>query len=294
MKKKVVESSFVEEPVEKPRVASVEKLVVTDAVVESAKKEKLSRDALDESVNRYNFDLYYAEAWSRKQGHFSMSLANNLIGFLKAEKIRVKSVLDVCSGSGEFLSVLSNVIPKCVGCDIAESYLNFVKSNHRNIELFKVDNFHTFTYKTKFDFISYNHDVVNMFSNFEEWKKCFKNAYGLLNSGGYLMFDFYTEKKLANWNSTIFEQSDEIDYVSKISNQFGKCIMNEVYYLKQSTSYYRKTSDIMVETYFSNKDILLALKDAGFSKIQPIDKDFNFISMENLGELDRIHLLCKK
>lgn len=294
MKKKVVESSFVEEPVEKPRVASVEKIVLTDAIVKSAKKQELDKSAVDGSVNRYNFDLYYAEAWSRKQGHFSFSLANNLIAFLKAKKIKVKSVLDVCSGSGEFLSVLSNVIPKCVGCDIAESYLNYVKSNHRNIELFKVDNFYNFACKTKFDLISYNHDVVNMFNNFEEWKKCFKNAYGLLNKGGMLMFDFYTEKKLKNWDSTIFEQSDEIDYVSKISNQFGKCVMNEVYYLKQSTSYYRKTSDIMVETYFPTEDIIDAVKKAGFTKIQPIDKDFNFLSMDSLSGLDRIHLLCTK
>lgn len=269
-----------------------------DAKVERISTEEIEKTDMSSPVPtglvkpNADFDIFYAEAWSKKQGHFSFKLANNLINYLKSNKINIKSVLDVCSGSGEFLSVMRNICTKCVGIDTYEGYLQYVRSNYSDIEFYKVDGFDKFKLKDKFDLISCNRDVVNMFERFEQWEDCFKTIHAHLNMGGFFVFDFYTEEKLKNWNTTIYEQSDDIDYVSKIYHQHGKCVFNEVYYLKQSTSYYRKTSDIMVESYYPTDDIIKALEKAGFKNISLVNIDLEPIT--DIAGAGRIHVLATK
>lgn len=242
-------------------------------------------------VKKTGFDEFYAEAWSKMQGAFSSKIANNLVGYLKKNKINAKSVLDICSGSGEFLSIMKNSIPKCVGVDSEESYLNFVKRNYSDIEFYKVDNFHSFKIKGKFDIITCNHDVVNMFNGMNEWNLFLANCAKMLNKNGVLLFDYYTKSYFDKLVGTTYEESDEVDYVSKISKFDNKTIFNEVYYIKESSLHYRKTSDIMVEQTFDNKLVFSAVTNAGFT-YTPIDISFN--TLKDLDSAKRIHLLCRK
>lgn len=244
--------------------------------------------------NTFEFDKWYAEAWSRKQGGFSERLANTLISYLKSNNRPVKSVLDVCSGSGEFLSRMRNITTDCVGVDNADGYLEYARSEHGDVEFRKVENLYEFKLKRKFDLISCNRDVVNMFTSFEKWVTFFKTVYNHLQNKGLFMFDFYTEKKLAGWNEVIFEQSTDLDYVSKVSQNNGLCVMSEVYYLKESSIYYRKTADVMVEAWFKTEDIVNALKEVGFKKIKLVDANLNPLEDKEIEKQTRIYVLAEK
>ncbi len=261
---------------------AIERVVLTE-------EQKLEMQA--KTGNTFGFDEAYAESWSKMRGSFPSKLANNLIKYVKANNIGIKSVLDICSGSGEFISIMRNICEKCVGCDTADGYINYVKRTYPEIEVFKVKNFYDFKTKEQYDFLSCNQDVVNMFNNFDEWQKFFKNCAKIVKKNGYLMFDFYTEKKLKGANSIVFEEGEELDYVSKTQDIHGKCVFNEVYYVKENSIHYHKTKDIMVETYYPNADILNAVKDAGF-EYKFIDMDFN--EVKDIDNLNRIHLLCKR
>lgn len=252
----------------------------------------LSKINLTESV--YDFDVWYAEAWSRKQGQFSFNLANTLIRFLKEKHKSIKSVLDVCSGSGEFVSVLRNICTDCMGVDNAEGYLRFVQSKINDVVFKKVDKLYDFNLKRKFDLISCNRDVVNMFTTFAKWETFFKTTFEHLNKGGMLMFDYYTKHKLEGWQETIFEQSAEIDYVSDVTQNNGLCVMSEVYYLKETSTLYRKTGDVMVEAWFENDEIVKALKLAGFREVKLVDSNLVEIPADKLAERNRIHILAYK
>ena len=256
---------------------------------ELTEEQKLEKQA--EKGNNYGFDEAYAESWSKMRGNFPTKLANGLIRYVKENHIGIRSVLDICSGTGEFISIMRNICERCVGCDSADSYINYVKRNYPEIEVFKVKNFYDFKVKETFDFVSCNQDVVNMFNDFDEWKKFFANCSKIIKKNGYLMFDFYTEKKLKGANAVIFEEGDELDYVSKTQDVHGKCVFNEVYYVKENSIHYHKTKDIMVESYYPTEDILKAVKDAGF-EITPIDMEFNKVS--DISNLNRVHLLCKR
>ena len=244
--------------------------------------------------NSFQFDKWYAEAWSRKQGGFSERLANTLISYLKSNNKPVKSVLDVCSGSGEFISVIRNITTDCMGIDNADGYLEYAKSQYSDVNFQKVDKLYEFKLKKKFDLISCNRDVVNMFTTFEKWKTFFKTAYSHLEKNGMLMFDFYTEKKLAGWNEVIFEQGEDLDYVSKVSQNNGLCVMSEIYYLKESSTYYRKTADVMVEAWFKTEDIVKALEEVGFKKIKLLNKELKPLEENEIRNQLRIHVLAEK
>ncbi len=295
----VIEEPIAKAPIAESEVSTAKIEPMTKIVKPKIERVKVTKNIKSDGTssyvadgNNYDFDIFYAEAWSKKQGQFSFKLANNLVKYLKDNNKKVSSVLDICSGSGEFLSVVSNSCPNCVGCDRAEGYLAYCRSTYRDIKFFKVDKFESFECKDRFDLITCNHDVVNMFERFDQWETFFKTVFNLLKPNGIFMFDFYSEFKLKGWANLIYEQSPDIDYISKVYNQSDKCVFNEVYYLKQSTDYYRKTSDIMVESYYPTEQILDAVKKAGFNSIQPIDMSIKPIELTE--KMERVHILAKK
>ena len=147
--------------------------------------------------------------------------------------------------------------------------------------------------KSKYDLISCNHDMVNMMERFDNWKTLFNNAYKSLEKGGIFMFDFYTKKKLENWYEVIFEESDTIDHVKSIKKGIdNKVIMNDVYYIKNNEGFYKKTFDIVVESFFENKEILSALNAAGFKNVEFCD--FSLSPVANAEERNRVHVIAKK
>lgn len=244
--------------------------------------------------NEFDFDEWYAKGWSVKKGGYSAKLASNLIKFLKENRKIVKSCLDVCSGSGEFISLIRNICGDCMGVDTAEGFINYSKSKHSDVEFKKIEKLYEFKLKKKFDLISCNGDVVNMFTIFKQWQVFFQTVYNHLEKGGLFLFDFYTQNYLNDLNGTIYEEGDDLDYVSKRSQNNGLCVMSEIYYLKESSIYYRKTSDVMVETSFPIEDIKKELELAGFKNIRFIDVSLNELSAKELKSREKIHVLAEK
>ena len=253
---------------------------------------KENEKKLKEIGAKFNFDVWYAEAWSRRQSYLSFKLANNLKKKFDAENKKINSVLDVCSGSGEFLNVMSNFVKTCVGVDNAEGYLQLVRSKFKQIEFIKVKELYSFDLKRKFDLITCNHDVINMFLKFADWETFFKVVHNHLEDDGIFVFDFYTDKKMKEWDCVTFEQDYTLDYVQSVKRQYDACVMDEVYYIRESETLYRKTADTMIETSFPTDQIVKALEKAGFTDLRYVD--VNLQPLEDLENVGRIHIVCKK
>ena len=108
------------------------------------------------------------------------------------------------------------------------------------------------------------------------------------------LFDFYTAEYLNSQQGTSYEEGDDLDYVSKRSQNNGLCVMSEIYYLKESSLYYRKTSDVMVETGFAINEIKTELEKTGFKKIKFVDINLNELTTKELKNRERIHVLAEK
>jgi len=239
-----------------------------------------------------SFDKNYAAAWSMNEGGFSYQLAQNLLAYLKKNKISVKSCMDICSGTGEFLGHLEKAGIKCSGSEVAKSMIEYSKERFKNMsftltkEIYEVP-------KGKYSLITCNHDMVNMMERFDNWKTLFKNAHSSLEKGGIFMFDYYTRNKLENWNEVTFEESDNIDHVSTVKKGMdNKCIRNNIYYIKNNEGLYNKTFDIIVDSYFENSEIVEALKKAGFKTVELCD--FSLSPIANPDVRNRVHVIAKK
>lgn len=240
-----------------------------------------------------SFDKNYASAWSVDQGGFSFQLANNLIAYLNKNNISAKTCLDVCSGTGEFLNQLAKNGISGAGTEVAKSMIEYSSSKYPTTTFTLTKEIYDFKPKSKFDIVTCNHDMINAIEKFSGWQELFKNAHACLNKNGIFMFDFYTKNKLENWNEISFEESDNMDHIRSIKKGMdNKCIINEVYYIKNQDGQYQKTFDIVVDAYFENDQIIEALKKSGFKKIELCD--FSLSPVSNPETRNRIHIIAHK
>ena len=240
-----------------------------------------------------SFDKNYAVAWSADQGAFSFQLANNLVAYLKKNKLSPKNCLDICSGTGEFLTYLAKQGIAGEGTEVAKSMVEYSKVLHPELNVALTKEIYAFKPKGKFDLVTCNHDMVNMIEKFSGWQELFKNAHACLAKNGIFMFDYYTKNKLENWNEVSFEESPTMDHVRSIKKGMdNKCIINEVYYIKDDEGLYSKTFDVVVDTYFENAEIVEALKKAGFKTVELCD--FSLAPVSNPNARNRVHVIAKK
>lgn len=240
-----------------------------------------------------SFDINYATAWSQDQGGFSSGLAQNLIGYIKNNNLNYKTCLDICSGTGEFLSYFSKQGYTCYGTEIAKSMVDYSKAKYPQINFALTKTMTQIPVKGKVDVITCNHDMVNTLERFSEWQELFKNVYSSLNKNGIFMFDYYTKHKLENWNEVTFEESEDMDHIRYIKKGMeNKCVINETYYIKNVEGLYNKTFDISVEAYFENNEIVAALKKAGFKSVELCS--FALEKVEMVDTRNRLHVIAIK
>ncbi len=268
---------------------------------------------MEENVIDRNFDTAFAIAWSENQGGYSEDIAKKTIKFAKLQGLRVDSVLDICCGSANFLAEMAASGKKCTGTEILNSYVEYNKKKYPNIEFFKTNDILDFDNLGTFDLISCNHDVINMLPSLEEWGAFFKKAYAHLNNGGILIFDYYTKRKLKEWNETTYSEGDKIEYVRHVESDGETCTsISNIYYinlnpndqdknisaidrdysLNNYNNKFKKTEDSVIEYYFENTDILNEIKKAGYRYL--ITTDANFTPVAGIDDINRLHVIAIK
>lgn len=242
-----------------------------------------------------SFDIKYAEAWHKKQGDFSSRLAHGLIDYMKNNNLTIKSCLDVCCGTGEFIDAMKNVVPVCAGNEIAQSMIDYAKQILPDINFYFIPAMENFKSKEKYDLLTCNHDMVNSLLGKDKWLQFFKTCYQTLNKGGHLLFDVYTEEKLNGWTETSYETSRIIDHVRNVEQQHGLCVINETYYMLNEEllqPLYHKTKDILIEMGVPTAEILEMLTKAGFKNIKFFNSAMQPI--DDVAGKARIHFWCEK
>ena len=265
------------------------------------------------NISESNFSEAFAIAWSENQGNYSAGLAKKILNFIKLQNLKVKSVLDICCGSANFLEYLKENGMDCTGTEFLDSYIEYDKNKFKDINFIKTTGIDDLEPLGTYDLISCNHDVVNMLPTLEAWGSFFKNVYKHLNNGGIFLFDFYTKRKLQEWNETVFDGNDKLDYIkhivcdgkssTSISNIYYINLMNTSsqtnvsafdrdYSLNNYDNKYKKAENTSVEYYFENQDILNQLKGSGYRYI--ITTDANLAPISNIEDVNRLHIIAIK
>lgn len=262
-----------------------------------------------ENNNETSFDKAFAMAWNENQGSYSQNLAKKVLKFIKLQDLKVNTVLDICCGSANFLHEMSINGKNCTGTEILDTYVEYNKSKYPNIQFEKTNTIDELDNLGKFDLITCNHDVVNMLPTLDDWGKFFKNVYAHLNNGGLFIFDYYTKRKLKDWNETFTDSNEKIDYIkSVVCDGKSKTSISNIYYINlvrktnnpQEKEYefndynnkYKKAEDTQIEYYFDNKDILNKIKESGYRYLITTDANLSPISM--IDDVNRMHIVAIK
>ena len=261
-----------------------------------------------------NISEAFAVAWNENQGTYSETIAKRLIKFLKIQGLKANSVLDICCGSANFLEKLKEAGLSCSGTEILDSYIAYDKRKFPDMNFYKTEHILDFDNLGKYDIISCNHDVINMLPTLDDWSKFFKLSYSHLNNGGILVFDYYSKRKLQDWNEVVFEENQKLDYIKHVfCDGISKTTIENVYFINLDNeseqdslnnyvekqygfndkhNKYKKTENISVEYYFDNSKILEELKKANYRYL--ITTDANFTPISSIEDVNRVHVIAIK
>lgn len=258
-----------------------------------------------------NFSKAFAVAWNENQGSYSENIAKKTLAFAKNQNLKINSVLDICCGSANFLREMKARGKVCTGTEILDSYIEYNKSKFPDIKFIKTETLLDFEGLETYDLISCNHDMVNILPTIEDWGKFFRKVYAHLNNGGIFIFDYYTKRRLQDWNEVTFDENEKLDYVRSIESDGTKTTISNIYYINinpneapveateehpdnipNKNNKYKKTEDVLTEYFFENDLILNEIKKAGYRYL--ITTDANFAPVSSISDMNRMHIIAIK
>lgn len=231
----------------------------------------------------------YAKLYSQKEGGFSKELGTNLFNFLKNRAYKVRSVLDVACGTGEFVSVMRNGCTDILGIDFEPAMIDVAKKQVPDAD-FLVAGLFDFDLGRTFDLVSCNYETVNFALDREQLLKLFANVAKHLNKGGIFVFDFKTPNA-TDKDSFLFEESSDFDYVKEVVTENGEYVKREIFYVPTASNYH-KVENQEKRREWSVADIEKALEEAGFVNTNLIDYNLNVLKKPKKEE--RVHVLTYK
>ena len=235
-------------------------------------------------------DIEFAKSWDLSHGHYSKGLADKILEFAAENKIKIKTALDICCGASNLLDVFNNHGIKCSGTETRQGMIDYSKEKYPEMSFHLTKNM--YDVPSKADLITCNHDIVNYFETFDEWKIFFKNVSKHLTGKGMFVFDYYTKYKLKDWTETTYSSSEWLDCLTNVKpGVYDKTIITYTYYIN-CEDHMVKTKDIVVESYYDDNLILDELKKAGFKKIMIVDERLNKIEPNNY--IERMHIIAFK
>jgi SAM-dependent methyltransferase len=225
-------------------------------------------DTLARFYNKY-WTLYAPELFGRVLDEF----------FLPKLPRRAK-ILDLCCGTGQVCTYLSDNGYAVTGLDLSEGMLAIARHNAPKAEFLHADA-RSFTITKPYDAVVSFFDSINHLMSYADLLACFKAVKAALKPDGYFLFDVNDIAVFTDiWgNGFSMVEDDSI------------CILQPSFSATSGVAYYKITmldkvadtgswqrEDITVqEQYYSPQEIMQALTEAGFGNIQMLDGE------ENLG-----------
>ena len=148
----------------------------------------------------------FAKTYNLLWKGFIEGLAPRILDFINTyDGIRIRTVLDLCCGTGQLAKSLAAEGFYVTGLDISPAMLEYARENNKeNIKNGKVQFLEgdavDFTLPHKVDCVISTFDSLNHLEDLEALQNCFISAYHACSSGGFFLFDLNTRKGLENWN----------------------------------------------------------------------------------------------
>jgi len=201
---------------------------------------------------------------------------------IENEKIQVKNILDLGSGTGSISSLLSARGYEVTNLDFSQEMLDRGKEKYEKIGAkgtFLNSDIRDIDFQEEYDCIISTFDTLNYFIEEEELKDVFDRVYKALKKEGIFLFDLNTLYKFEKiLGKEIYTYNTE-DIVYIWENEYSKNTeileIDLSFFIKKDGNNYSRFNEYHVQRYYSFEKVQEFLKKTGFAKIQ-VFQDLDF------------------
>ena len=181
-------------------------------------------------------------------------------------------VLDLCCGSGHVTRELVRRGYQVTGVDSSAALIDLARQQMPAVD-FRVEDIRALTCEAAFDGILSTFDSLNHILNLSDLGQVFTGVFRALSPGGLLVFDMNLEEAysldLGNWTVNVSEAS--VGLVRGSYDTGTKAATSElIWFVRRSDGLWRQHRSIVEERCYTQQEILVALAEAGFRRIEAI------------------------
>ena len=215
----------------------------------------------------------YGEIFCRVYNEFGWNyypevFGQQLLSWLERQGLRPRRTLDLACGTGVLCRILQNAGAESWGMDLSEGMIAVAREAGGGVR-YDVADMTAYRPDTSFDLVTCTGDSFNHIPDPEDLGKIFRNIYGYLAPGGWLVFDLLKESEISD--SEPFESPWGGNGLIRF--QMTRPAPDRVHL----TVRYHEDGELVFEEVIREKlhdpaEILALLKEAGFSRIHCADR----------------------
>lgn len=217
------------------------------------------------TYDAYNdFAWVYERHWGSSSTGFYSLLKEHLLGRCPREA----RILDLCCGTGNLAAKLAAEGYRVQGIDGSSQMLRYARQRAPKVR-FRAADARRFKTDKRFDAVISTFDSLNHIMRLTEMKKVFRCVRKSLTPSGHFFFDLNMEEKyLRTWSGSFaIVADDHVCAVRSGCSPKARTADFRATIFRKNRNSWRRTDVVLVQTWYSAKDIRGALKDAGFQRV---------------------------
>ena len=128
--------------------------------------------------------------------YYPEAFGEQLLLWLKENKVEIKSCLDLACGTGVLCEILQKQGYEVWGMDFSSGMIDIAKAGNPEIH-YEVADMITYRPERQFDLVTCTGDAINHIMRLSDVEKIFQNVYAYLAEGGYFIFDILNENEIS-------------------------------------------------------------------------------------------------
>jgi SAM-dependent methyltransferase len=213
----------------------------------------------------------FAKLYDRRFGHYAEKAAPHLLRFFASQPISrsCPHILDLGCGPGHLALRFLEAGYDFTGIDFSPAMLSLAEDRCRRYMVsgkarFSPGDISDFDLPGPFGWVVSTYNSINHLDSEQKLRSCFKSVRRCLAEGGFFLFDYHTQKGLAEWSSAekAYFEEGPIEVTGSVEAGTGRATMR----LKGSWVG-KEFEEIIVNQAFPLKKLDQLLNGEGFKKI---------------------------
>lgn len=203
--------------------------------------------------------------------YYPEAFGGQLLQYLQAHEIPVKTALDLGCGTGVLCEILHKQGIKASGMDLSSGMIAIARESCPEIH-YEVADMTTYHPGRQFDLVTCTGDALNHIPDLRDVETIFRNVYGYTAPGGYFIFDILNENEVSTSEPFEMDFSDTIRVWFQMTQPGEKQVNLKIRVYENGTLQFEEN---IRETVHDPAAVCSLLKKAGFRVVKCADRLLN-------------------